>query len=73
MQNWRAAVENDGLVLVAVKVDDFFALGDGGQRLRSEAEGFERLGGSVQLAQAAIDEDERGEGLGFLGWLSLGG
>jgi hypothetical protein len=31
MQHRRAAVEDDGLVFVAVEVDDFFALGDGGE------------------------------------------
>jgi hypothetical protein len=72
MQNWRAAVENYGLLLVAVKIDDFFALGDGSERLRREAEGFERLGSGVQLAQAAIDEDERREVFGFLGVSTFG-
>ena len=41
MQHGRAAVEDDGLVFVAVEVDDFFFFGDGGERLRGEAEGFE--------------------------------
>ena len=34
MQHRRAAVEDDGLVFLAVEVDDLFALGDGGERLR---------------------------------------
>ena len=58
MEHGRAAVENDGLVFVAVEVDDFFALGDGGQRLRREAERFESFGGGVKLAEAAVDEHE---------------
>ena len=67
MQDRRAAVEDDGLVFVAVEIDDFFALGDGGERLRREAEGFEGFGGGVELAEAAVDEDERGES----GWVLL--
>ena len=65
MQNRRPAVEDDGLLLIAVEVDNLFALGDRGQRRLCEAgrgkvERFEGLGGSVELAQAAVDEDERG-------------
>ena len=66
MQDRRAAVEDDGLVFVAVDVDDFFALGDGGQGLDGEAEGFESFGGGVELAEAAVDEDERGRVVGSL-------
>ena len=72
MQYRRAAVEDDGLVLVAVEVDDLLALGDRGQGLRGQAEGFKGFGSGMKLAQAAIDEDERGEGLGFLGAGSFG-
>jgi hypothetical protein len=60
MEYGGTAVKDDGLVFVAVEVDDFFALGDGGQGLRREAEGFERFGSGVQLAQAAVNENERG-------------
>jgi len=70
MEDGGAAVEDDGLLLVAVEIDDLFALGDGGQRLAGEAEGFEGLGGGVKLAQSAVDEDEGGEVFGFLGGLS---
>ena len=42
VQHGRAAVEDDGLVLLAVDVDDLFALGDGGERLQGDAELFER-------------------------------
>ncbi len=75
MQHRRAAVEDDGLLFVAIEVDDLFALGDGGQRLRGQAQRFERFGGGVELAQAAVDEDERGEGLRLLprGFFSLRG
>jgi hypothetical protein len=73
MEDRRVAIENDGLVFLAVKIDDFFALGDGGQRLASQAKRFEGFGGGVQLAEAAIDEDERGKGLWLFRGLSLGG
>ena len=43
MQHGRAAVEDDGLIFVAVEVDDFFALGDGGEGLGGEAELFQAL------------------------------
>jgi hypothetical protein len=62
VQDGGAAVEDDGILLVAVEVDDFFALGDGGQRLRCDAERFEGFGSGVELAEAAVDEDEAGEG-----------
>ena len=58
VQHRRAAVEDDGLVFVAVEVDDLFLFRDGGQRLRGEAERFESVGCGVELAEAAVDEDE---------------
>jgi hypothetical protein len=73
MQDRRAAVEDDGLVFIAVEIDDFFALGDGGQGLAGQAERLEGFGGGVELAEAAVDEDERGEGFGFLGGLARRG
>jgi signal transduction histidine kinase len=57
MKDRGAAVEDDGLVFVAVEVDDLFALGDGGQGLRSDAERFEGFGGGVELTESAVDED----------------
>jgi hypothetical protein len=66
MEDGRAAVEDDGVVFTAVEVDDLFFFGDGGERLRSEAEFLECFGGGVELAEAAIDEDEGREGGGFL-------
>lgn len=65
VQHGRAAVEDDGLVLVAVEVDDLFFFGDGSEGLRGEAELFEGVGGGVELAEAAVDEDEGGHGGGF--------
>jgi len=65
MQDRRAAVEDNGLILVAVKVDHFFLFGDGGQGLRGEAEGLEGLGGGAELAESAVNEDKRGHGGGL--------
>jgi hypothetical protein len=73
MQDGRAAVEDDGVVFLAVEIDDFLALGDGGQRLAGEAERLESFGRGVELAQAAVNEDEAGKGVGFFGGLGLGG
>ena len=72
MEYGRAAIEDYGLVFVAVEVDDFFFFGDGGEGLRGEAEGFEGFGGGVELAEAAVDEDERGHGGGFFGGFPSG-
>ena len=58
-----AAVEDDGFVFLSVDVDDLFAFGDGGERLEGDAELFECRVGGVELAEAAVDEDEGGEGL----------
>jgi len=57
MQDRGAAVEDDGLVLLAVEVDDFFSLRYRREGLGGEAEGFERGGGGVELADSAVDED----------------
>src|SRR5580700_5218810 len=61
MQHGRAAVEYDGLILLSVDVDDLFALGDGGERLRRKPQLFKSGGSGVQLPEAAVDEDERGQ------------
>ena len=58
-------VEHYGLVFLSVDVDDFFALGDRGQRLVDDFERFERLGGGVELSQAAIDQHQAGHRLFF--------
>ena len=55
------AVELDGLVFLAVEVEDFFFLGDAGEGLVDDGEGFEGFGGGVELADAAVDEDQAGE------------
>src|SRR5579862_9545868 len=63
MEHGRAAVEHDGIVFLSIEVDDLFALGDGRQRLAGEAQLFERRCRGVQLAEAAVDEDEAGHRL----------
>ena len=54
-------------MLLAVDVDDLFFFGDGGQGLggvaRVDADVQEGVGGGVQLAETAVDEDQRGKGL----------
>jgi hypothetical protein len=42
MQNRRPAVEDDGLLFIAVEVDNLFALGDRGQRRRGAGPGRRR-------------------------------
>ena len=59
------AVELDGLVFLAVEVEDFFFFGDAGEGLVDDGEGFEGFGGGVELADAAVDEDQAGERLIF--------
>lgn len=73
VKDGRMAVEDDGFVFVAVEVDDFFFFGDGGEGLRCEAEGFEGVGGGVELAEASVDQDEGGHGGGFFAGFSLRG
>ena len=58
VEDGGAAVKDDGVVFLAVDVDDLFALGDGGEGLGGEAELFEGFCGGVELAEAAVDEDE---------------
>ena len=65
MQHRRMMVENDGIVFLSVDVNDLFALGDGGERLVDDFERFERLRRGVQLAEAAVDQDQTGHGLLF--------
>src|SRR3984885_12564974 len=60
VKDGRAAVENNRIVLLPVEVDHFFSFRNRRERLRGEAELFERRGCRVELTEAAIDEDERG-------------
>ncbi len=60
VEDGAAAVEDDGVVFLSVDVDDLFAFGDGGEGLSGEADLFERVGCGVELAEAAVDEHQRG-------------
>jgi hypothetical protein len=70
MKDRGAAVEDYGFVFIAIDVDDFFLLGDGGEGWLGEAEGgkierFKGVGGGVELAEASVDEDQGRHGGGF--------
>src|SRR5580692_846244 len=66
MEHRGTAVENDGLVLGAVEINHLFPFRDGGERLRGESERLERLGGSMKLAETAVDEHQRRHRLVFV-------
>ena len=67
MQHRRTAVEDDGIVFLAVEVDDLFAFGDRGEWLSGNAYSLERGSCGVKLAESAVDEDEAGHRLVFFG------
>lgn len=50
VEDGGAAIEDDGVVFLAVNVDDLFAFGDGGEGLEGDAEFGEGVGGGVELA-----------------------
>src|SRR5271154_7554850 len=58
MQHRRMVIENYGLALLPVDVDDFFALGYGSQGLIDYFEGFQRLGCRVELTETSVDQDQ---------------
>ena len=58
VQHRIVVIEDDRIVLLSVDVDDLFALSDRSQRLAGDLQRFERLRRSVQLADAAVDEDQ---------------
>ncbi len=62
VEHGGSAVEDDGVVLLTVDVDNFFTFGDGGEGLAGEPDFHERVGSGVQLAEASVDEDERRHG-----------
>src|SRR5579859_1370585 len=55
------AVEHHRVVLLPVDIDDLFFFGDGCQRLVGDLQPFQGFGGSVQLAEAAIYQNQAGE------------
>src|SRR5580658_3983716 len=55
VQHRRMVVERDRIFFLSIDVENLFALGDSCERLINDLERFQRLGGGVQLAQAAVD------------------
>src|SRR6185312_1582275 len=58
MQHRIVMIEDNGIVLLSVDVDDLLAFGDRGKRLAGYLQAFQRLRRRVQLADAAIDENQ---------------
>src|ERR1019366_5083809 len=65
MQHGRMVVENYRFVLLSIHIDNFLALGDGGQRLIDYAQSFQSFSGSVQLSESAINQHQAGHSLIF--------
>src|SRR6202789_787709 len=65
MQHGRMMVEDHRLIFTTENVENLFFLGDAGHRLIDDGEFVEGFGGGVELADAAIDLDQAGEGLVF--------
>src|SRR3974390_1211499 len=63
MQHGRMAVEYNWIILLPMHVDDLLALGDRRQRLVNNADRLQGTGGSVQLPNAPVDEDQAGQWL----------
>src|SRR5258708_5394197 len=61
MKYWRVAVEDHGLVFLAVDVNDLFFLSDGRQRLVGDLQSFQSFGRGVKLAESTVDEYQAGE------------
>src|SRR5262249_22293387 len=65
VQHRRMVVQDDGFVFLAEDIKYLLFLRDAGHRLIDDLERFERLSRSMQLADAAVDEDEAGQFLFF--------
>src|SRR5579884_645270 len=63
VQDGRMALQDDRFVFLAVHVKDFFLLGDAGEGLIDDLQRFERFGGGVKLADAAVNQNQAGHGL----------
>ena len=63
VEDGGAAVEDYGVVLLALDVDDLFLLRDGGEGLEGDAQFGQGVCCGVELAEAAIDQDEGRERL----------
>ena len=57
MKYGRMMLKDNGLVLLAEDVENFFFFGDAGERLVDDLQRVESLGGGVELADAAVDQD----------------
>ena len=55
LEHGRAAIEQNWFILVAKNLESLLAFGEGGQRLVEDPEGFQRGGGGVELAEAAVN------------------
>ena len=55
------AVEHNGILLLAIHVDDLFLLGDGGERLVDNLQRVQGLRCGVELAEPAVDQQQVGK------------
>ena len=60
MQHRRMMVEDHGLIFTTENVENLFFLGDAGHRLIDDGEFVEGFGGGVELADAAVNQDQAG-------------
>ena len=65
VQNRRVMFENNRLVFLSEDVQNFFFLCDARERLIDDLQRIERLRGSVQLADAAVNQNQTWERLFF--------
>ena len=61
MKYGRMMLKDNGLVLLAEDVENFFFFGDAGQRLIDNLQRIQRLRSGVELADTAVDENQAGE------------
>src|ERR1700752_4804751 len=66
MQHRRMVIEHDGISLLDVDVENLFALRNGCEGLVDDRKGFEGLGRSMELPQAAVDQYQAGHRFLFL-------
>src|SRR5258708_21271940 len=58
MQDGRMMVENHGVIFLSVDVDYFFALSNRSERLINDLKRFECLSRSMELSEAAVDQNQ---------------
>jgi hypothetical protein len=61
MKDRRVALQPNGLILLAEDINNFFLLGNAGDRLVDDFQLFERRRSRVQLADPAVDQDQSRE------------